>query len=163
MRALRRTARVPLLRDSRGVSVIEFGLLAPVLAFIMLGIIDLSTAYARKMAIEQAVHRALEKAAVGTVQDDYSFLETEVKSALPDLPSTGVTVTSWKLCDTAVSTVPCGFRADGTAEETSRYVKIAVVDRWKPSFPYGLGSYRFFNIGTDGKIPLKAETSLRVQ
>ena len=166
MRILRRPVRLPLLRDSRGVSVIEFGLLAPILAFVIMGIIDVAQAYSRKMAIEQAVDRALEKAAVGVVQTDYTFLKTEVKNALPDLATTGITVTTWMQCDTTTKSNfqdACGFRANGSAEETSRYVKITVVDRWEPNFSYGIAGYHIFTTGSDGKIQIKVETSLRVQ
>lgn len=154
------------LRDERGVSVIELAFLAPILCFMMLGMSDLARGYTRKMALEQAVHRALEKAAVGTVQTDYTFLKTEVKNALPDVVLANVTVDTWLMCDT--TKMPnfqdvCGARADGQPQEISRYVKLKVIDRWDPMFNYAALGRKLFKTGTDGKVQLSVDTSLRVQ
>jgi Flp pilus assembly protein TadG len=154
------------LRDERGVSVIEFAFLAPILCFMMLGMSDLARGYTRKMALEQAVHRALEKAAVGTVQTDYTFLKTEVKSALPDVVLGNITVDTWLMCDTTKMPTfqdVCGSRADGTPQEISRYVKLKVIDRWDPMFNYAALGRTLFKTGTDGKVQLSVDTSLRVQ
>jgi Flp pilus assembly protein TadG len=165
MRTAPRARRRSLLRDERGVSVIEFGFLMPVLAFMMLGISDLARGYSRKMALEQGVHRALEKASVGIVQTDYTFLKTEVRNALPDVPLSGIQVDTWVLCDTTRKTFDqeCGFRANGQPEEISRYVKVTVTERWEPMFSYGIFGAHIFNVGADGKVPLSVNTSLRVQ
>ena len=49
-----------LARDERGTSLIEFGFLAPFLALLAMGIIDLSRGLAERFAIQQAVNRSLE-------------------------------------------------------------------------------------------------------
>ena len=46
--------------DERGVSVVELGLVAPVLALMIAGIIDLSQGLAQRFAMQQAVNRSLE-------------------------------------------------------------------------------------------------------
>jgi Flp pilus assembly pilin Flp len=158
--------RPSLLRDERGVSVIEMGFLAPILGFMMLGMVDLANGYTRKMAVENAVARAMEKVAVLAVQDDYTFLKTEVTSAMPSVTASTITVEAYSLCDTTKMPTfksECGFRADGTPEQISRYVKLKVADRWAPMFNYGIGGYRLYKAGTDGKVPLTVETQLRVQ
>jgi Flp pilus assembly protein TadG len=53
--------RKPFFRDERGAAVIELALVAPILAALTAGIIDLSTAYSRKLAFEQGAQRAIEK------------------------------------------------------------------------------------------------------
>jgi Flp pilus assembly pilin Flp len=156
----------PLLRDERGVSVIEMGFLAPILAFMLLGMVDLANGYTRKMAVENAVARAMEKVAVLAVQDDYTFLKTEIAAAVPTVVASTITVDTYALCDT--TKMPnfkseCGFRANGTPEQISRYVKVRVADRWKPMFNYGIGGAYLFRTGSDGKVPLTVETQLRVQ
>jgi Flp pilus assembly pilin Flp len=155
-----------LLRDERGVSVIELGFLAPILAFMMLGTVDLANGYTRKMRVETAVARAMEKAAVLSVQDDYTFLKTEVTTALPSVTASTVTVETYAMCDTvkqATFKSECGFRANGTPEEIQRYVKLKVADRWKPMFNYGAFGFYLYKTGSDGKVPLTVETQLRVQ
>jgi Flp pilus assembly protein TadG len=155
-----------LLGDERGVSVIELGFLAPILAFMMLGTVDLANGYTRKMRVETAVARAMEKAAVLSVQDDYTFLKTEVTTALPSVTASTVTVDAYTLCDTTKAATfksECGFRVDGTPEEIQRYVKLKVADRWRPLFNYGAFGFYLYKTGSDGKVPLTVETQLRVQ
>src|SRR5438309_10581374 len=50
-----------LLGDTRGAAVIEMALVAPVLALGVIGIVDVSNAYSRKLALEQGAQRAVEK------------------------------------------------------------------------------------------------------
>ena len=47
--------------DERGAAVIELALIAPVLATMTVGVLDLSTAFSRKLALEQAAQRGVEK------------------------------------------------------------------------------------------------------
>jgi TadE-like protein len=158
--------RSPLLADERGVSVIELGFLIPILAFMMLGMIDLANGYTHKMAVENAVARAMEKVAVSAVQDDYTYLKAEITAALPSVAAASVTVDPYSMCDTTKQTTfksECGFRSDGTPEEISRYVRVKVDDRWQPMFNYGFAGKSIFNTGADGKVPVTVETQLRVQ
>jgi len=155
-----------LLRDERGVSVIEFGFLVPILGFMLLGMVDLANGYTRKMAVENAVARAMEKVSVLAVQDDYTFLKAEVVNAYSRVTASSVTVDAYSMCDTTRMPTfrsECGFRADGTPEEISRYVRLRVEDRWKPTFNWGVFGLRLYKTGTDGKVPLNVDTQLRVQ
>src|SRR3954453_15243564 len=47
--------------DVRGVAVIELALVAPILALTVIGIVDMSNAYSRKLALEQGAQRSIEK------------------------------------------------------------------------------------------------------
>src|SRR5688500_20355882 len=49
------------LRDERGAAVIEVALVAPILALMTIGIIDVSQAFNRRLTLEQAAQRAIEK------------------------------------------------------------------------------------------------------
>lgn len=158
--------RPSLLDDERGLSVIELGFLAPLLAFMLLGMADLANGYTRKMAVENAVNRAMEKVSVLAVQDDYTFLKAEIASALPSVTPSTITVDPYSMCDTTKMPTfksECGVRADQTPQEVSRYVRVRVADRWKPMFNYGMAGAYLFKTGTDGKVPLTVETQLRVQ
>ena len=81
-------------RDESGVSVIELGLIAPVIAFMIIGMTDMARGFAAKLKLEQAAHRALEKVAVGTGQSDYSYVRTEAATAA-GVPEANVAVTTW--------------------------------------------------------------------
>ena len=50
-----------LVNDDRGAALIELAMVAPVLLTLMVGVIDMSNVYSRKLAIEQGAHRAIEK------------------------------------------------------------------------------------------------------
>ena len=52
---------VKLAREDRGAAVIELALIAPVLALLIIGVTDISIAYGRKLELEQAVQRSIEK------------------------------------------------------------------------------------------------------
>jgi Flp pilus assembly protein TadG len=47
--------------DERGAAVIELALVAPLLALLTIGIIDVSQAFNRRLTLEQAAQRAIEK------------------------------------------------------------------------------------------------------
>jgi Flp pilus assembly protein TadG len=152
-----------LVRSQRGAVVIELALLAPILALMIVGIIDLSMAFGRKLAIEQAAQRAIEKVAQttgeltaedtikkeavcqinGTINvDDPDTPESEVNTcAAGRLTTADVTVTYSLTCDDVVTdyAVDC---ADGQSEV--RYITAKVVDSYKPMFPiHGDGTYHF--------------------
>src|SRR5690349_7864100 len=58
-----------LFRNERGAAVIELAMVAPVLALMTIGIVDMSNAYSRKLNLEQAAQRAIEKI-MQTTQDN---------------------------------------------------------------------------------------------
>lgn len=50
-----------LVGNERGAAIIELALIAPVVAIAVAGISDLSSAFSRKLALEQGAQRAIEK------------------------------------------------------------------------------------------------------
>jgi hypothetical protein len=50
-----------LLKDDGGAAIIELALIAPIFALMTIGVIDISNAYNRKLILEQAAQRAIEK------------------------------------------------------------------------------------------------------
>ena len=83
-----------LARDERGVSVIEFAFVAPIMMALILGVTDLSRAFATRLTLQQAANRAVEKAGVGTVQTDYNSLKAEAAAAA-GVAATAVAVDAW--------------------------------------------------------------------
>lgn len=152
--------RVPdLPRDRRGSSLIEFALMAPVLALMFVGISDFARGLARKFQIEQATYRALELITVGSIQSDYSYVRPEAAAAAGE-PEANVAVTNWLECNNVQKaqfseTCPTG-------QETARFVQVTIVSDFQPSFSYGpLG--RHFGGNEDGTMRLTARSTLRVQ
>ena len=126
-----------LARDERGTSLIEFGFLAPFLAVLALGIIDLSRGLAERFALQQAVNRSLElvqsrpATASATATDlDYEFAKTEAEAAA----GTGatVTLTRWLECNGVDKGAASGSCADG--EDTARYLRIRIAKNFQGEF-----------------------------
>lgn len=150
-----------LAHDHRGVSVVEFALVAPFLGLLVMGISDLSRGLSAKFALDQAAHRTLERSLAGArgspaATQDYDYLKTEAAAAA-GVPESAVTLTKWLEC--------AGTRMDsfqGTCapgEEIARYVQLTINSRFTPTFPYGpMG-----RAATDGTVPVVAEAALRVQ
>jgi Flp pilus assembly protein TadG len=48
-------------QDERGASIVELALVTPILASLLIGMVDLSRAYSYKLNLEQGAQRAIEK------------------------------------------------------------------------------------------------------
>jgi Flp pilus assembly protein TadG len=114
-------------RDERGVSAVEFGFLIPILATLILGIIDLSSGLQHRFTLQQAVTRSLEivqanrVAANSSGAPDYSFLRQEVATAA-NVPLANVTLRQFRECNGAPATPYDGNCADDT--DTARYLEL---------------------------------------
>ena len=80
-----------LARDQRGAAIIELALIAPVFALMTIGIVDMSNAYSRKLALEQGAHRAIEKIMQTTEDSTVELtLANEAVCQVNGVDSTGV-------------------------------------------------------------------------
>lgn len=127
-----------LARDERGTSLIEFGFLAPFLAFMTMGVIDLSRGLAERFALQQAVNRSLELvqarpavAGEDATDLDYSFVKTEAAAAA-GVPETQVTMTRWLECEGVVQPQVTGVCDD--EEDTARYLRVRIVKNFQGQF-----------------------------
>ena len=165
--------------DQDGAAVIELALVAPVLALTVIGIVDMSNAYSRKLALEQGAQRAVEKIMQTTESSTVeNTLTTEavcqVNGVNADgtcktspITSSNVTVT-WRLectdsggtMTSQTSTVAATFDAytcaSGTVKE-ARYVQVALTDKYYPLFPIHFASF-----ATDS-YPLSATAGMRTE
>ena len=172
-----------LLADIRGAAVIEMALVAPVLALGTIGIIDVSNAYSKKLALEQGAQRAIEKIMNTTENASVeSTLATEAVCQVNGTTTTGgvttcnstpittsdVTVT-WRLdCTQGGTTTSSSTTTSGTydtAVNTCRtaggtmagYVSVTVNDKYSPLFPIHFAA---FNTG-DSTYHLSATAGVR--
>lgn len=144
-----------LARDERGTSLIEFGFLAPFLALLTMGVIDLSRGIAERFALQQAINRGLElvqarpayaDATSGDV--DYSFVKTEVAAAAEVKDPAQVTLTRWLECDGGDPKAVTDTCEDG--QDVARYLRVRVTKTFIGEFYYKT-------------IPLAASGTLRTQ
>ncbi|GLR48390.1 TadE/TadG family type IV pilus assembly protein [Sphingomonas astaxanthinifaciens] len=148
--------------DERGAAVIELALAAPILATLVIGIVDISNAYSRKLSLEQAAQRAMEKI-MQTTDDD--TVDTTVTKDIEDaagIPAASITMTTKLFCtsrSTGVVTQKSNFTDDcnGATEWESRYIEITAVDEFQPMFPIKFGA------NANGKYPIRVKVGMRTQ
>ena len=171
--------------DQQGAALIELGLAAPILATFVIGIVDLSNAYSRKLTIEQAAQRGIEKIMQTTENGQVdATAEAEIEAAANLLPSqvtmtitqecthrtTGVrrnlTITAPQVVTTEVAEVgeesyQAAYFDPGnncTSDEfRANYIVVEAVDEFTPMFPITFGA------NAAGKYPMKVRVGVRTQ
>lgn len=145
--------------DERGNSLIEMALVAPLLATLLVGTVDLSNAYSEKLALEQSAQRVIEYVQRSGYQtSDNTALEDEAETAA----GTGstATVTSWLECnnDGVHLNLDTGTCANATVPY-ARYAQITVRKTFTPMF----GTSLFGSANGDGTVDIAATAGVRVQ
>jgi Flp pilus assembly protein TadG len=165
-----------LVGNERGAAIIELALVAPIFALMTIGIVDMSNAYSRKLALEQGAQRAIEKIQQ-TTQDNTveDTLKNEAVCQVDGTDSSGNCITTTPI---TTDNVTVDFRlectnADGTVEvktgvdaaddctvsqKQAQYVSVTVTDKYTPMFPI-----HFSGIGADGTYHLSATAGMRTQ
>jgi Flp pilus assembly protein TadG len=170
-----------LAESESGAAVIELALIAPVLALMTIGVIDISNAFGRKLALEQGAQRAIEKVMQTTGSTTVeNTLKTEAVCQVNGTNSDGtcktspisasnVTVTYRLECtdaggtttaqsstvDTTFDTYSC---PGGTARE-AKYLEVLVTDKYTPMFSTHFAG---FNEG-DGTYHISATAGMRTK
>ena len=168
-----------LARNERGAVIIELAFVAPVLALMAIGVVDLSNAYSRKLALEQGAQRAIEKIMQTT---DYDTVEaTLTNEALCQVNGTNADG-SCKVAPITASNVIVSYRlecsasggtmttqtstndaifdayicAPGTTKE-ARYIQIALTDNYQAMFPVHFSGF------SAGGYPISATAGMRTK
>ncbi|MCL6740635.1 pilus assembly protein [Sphingomonas sp. RB56-2] len=153
-------------RDKSGAVIIEFAFVAPILALITIGVVDMSNAFGRKLMLEQAAQRSIEKimqtTGVLTVEDT---IATEAVCQYNGTNENGSCKTS--PITTANVTVQHRMECDGVETEDeecaqgeveSRWIEVTVRDNYEPMFPV-----HFSGVNEDGTYHLQAVAGMRTQ
>lgn len=155
--------RLPLLKDERGASLIEMGLILPVFATVVIGVIDLSSAYSQKLLLEQSAYRAIEKVQqYQSTESTYSTLKTEVVAAatsagFTDVAASNVTLDYWLECNGARQT---NYDSTCSSGQTyARWISVDVTHTFTPMF----ASDKWPGSNSDGTYTLHGRASLRTQ
>jgi Flp pilus assembly pilin Flp len=148
-------------RDERGVATIELALFAPILASMIIGVVDMSNAYSRKLACEQAAQRAIEKVMQTTGEETPAQTiidEAADQANIPDDEKADKITVSYRLeCDQVQVD---DYDAECTSGQIeSRYIEVEVSDVYQPMFPLHFGTYD----GAAGGYPVSAKAGMRTQ
>jgi Flp pilus assembly protein TadG len=170
-----------LLPDQGGAAIIELALVAPVFALLTVGVIDMTNAFNRKLALEQGVQRAVEKI-MQTTQDQTveDTLKTEVQCQVNGVQSNGtcnttpvalsdVTVT-WRLeCtdsagtmtsqSTTVAATYDTFTCPTPGSTAAGYLQVRVDNKFTPMFPLHFASFNT----SDGTYHISATAGIRTK
>jgi Flp pilus assembly protein TadG len=144
------------LRDSRGTSVIELGLISPVLLIFMLGMIDLSMGYSAKLKLQQSAARAIELANAGGISSPAINAMSAEAQAASGLDSSHVTVDSWLECDGTRQTSIAVVCADG--QQVARYVSVTINSTYAPMMSGAMQAF-----GLPGTVAIRGDASVRMQ
>jgi hypothetical protein len=115
-----------LLRNGAGNVTIELALLAPILATMLIGLVDLSNAFSDKLRLEQIAQRTIEKVMQKSFKvADVADLETEAEAEAGT--GSNATVSYWLECNEVKQTGTDAYTAgcpDG--QHYARYVQLEI-------------------------------------
>lgn len=154
------TRLLRLANDTSATSMIELALLSPIAAMLLMGLVDTSFGFQKKLETEQVAQRVVEKAtSYGNAGSDYSGLPQEAADAA-NVPQSAVTMDKWLACDRVRQE-----NFDGTCpanQEISRHISIKIASSYAPMFPYGPVG-RAVGAQEDGSIPFTVMSAVRIQ
>jgi Flp pilus assembly protein TadG len=136
-----------------GVATIELALIAPVLATLVVGVADVTTAFNRKVTLEQAVQRAVERVMQTTAEYTVADNIKEEVHRAAGVPKANVSVDYFLTCNGVVKSAD--LDCTGTEAEI-RYTIVSAFDTYTPVIPLDA-------IGFGGPITLRVETEMRTQ
>ena len=158
---IRRTAT--LARDERGAALIEMALALPVLAGLLIGMVDISRAYSAKLQLEQSAYRAIEKVQqYNTTSSTYNTLKAEAASAaqasgFTTVTASDVTIDFWLECNGVRA---ADYNTSCASNETyARWVTVDIAGTFTPMF----ASRRWPGANTNGTFTLHGKAGLRTQ
>jgi Flp pilus assembly protein TadG len=141
-------------RSERGAAVIEMALVAPFIATMVIGVVDLSNAFGRKLKCEQAAQRAIEKIMNTTANDTVEATLTKEAAEQAGVAESNVTVTFRVECNgSAVAATDCQ-----PGEKMSQWIDVIVKDQYKPLFPVHMSG-----INSDGTYHVQGQAGIRTQ
>lgn len=152
-----------LARDESGASLIEMGLALPILASLLIGMVDISRAYSAKLQLEQAAYRAVEKVQqYNTTASTYNTLKGEAAAAARSAGFTSatdsdVTIDFWLECNGARAADYNSVCPGG--QTFARWVTVDVRGTFTPMF----SSRRWPGANSDGTFTLHGRAGLRTQ
>ena len=148
--------------DNEGAAIVELALCAPILATMIIGIVDLSNAYTRKLNLEQAAQRGMEKIMQTTDDDTVDVAVVNEIARAANIAVANVTMTTKLFCTnrssgTVVERASFTDDCNPSTEWESRYIEITAVESFTPMFPIKFGA------DSAGKYPMRVKVGMRTQ
>ena len=160
------STRFTLIRDQRGAAMIELAFVAPVIALLTVGVVDLSNGFGTKLRIEQAAQRSIEKVMQTTgvlnVEDtiaaeavcQYNGNNADGSCKTAPLTTADVVVVHRLECNNVFTADPdCPVN-----QQERRWVQVTVSTDYTPMFPL-----HFSGIAANGKYHIKSVAGMRTE
>ena len=159
---------IQLWREERGAAIIELAIVAPVIALMTVGVVDLSNGFGTKLRVEQAAQRSVEKVMQTT---GITNVETTIANEAicqfngtldngtcktAPLTADNVAVVHSLYCNNGATPVATDDCPDGQTE--SKWIKVTVTTEYKPMFPL-----HFTGIDANGKYRIQASAGMRTE
>ena len=151
-------------RDERGASVIELALVAPFLAALVVGMVDISRGYSHKVQLEQAAQRSIEKAMQGKKGTTlFQTLQAEAMTAA-SVSTSAVDVKYWLECNgvsqfQSKATMTADYeKVCPSGQQYARYVEVTITKNYAPMF-----KTKFLGAKADGTFDVVGKAGIRVQ
>ena len=157
---------INLIRDQRGAAMIELAFVAPVIALLTVGVVDLSNGFGTKLRVEQAAQRSIEKVmqttGVLTVENtiaaeavcQYNGTNSDGTCKTAPLTTADVVVTHRLECDNIITVAPDCL----PTQKESRWIQVMVSTDYTPMFPL-----HFTGIAANGKYHIKSVAGMRTE
>ena len=141
-----------LARSARGAATIELALVMPILTTLLIGVVDITTAFNRKLELEQAVQRSIERVMQTTTDETVEANIKQEAAEAAGIDEDDVIVEYTLTCDG----VDTDYETDCTTGQAEvRYVNVSVTTTFTPMFPLAqLGM-------SDDHFTITAETGIR--
>lgn len=153
--------------DESGTSVMELGLIAPILAALVIGMIDVGKGYTHKLVLEQVAQRVVEKAMQGVQTDNSTSIFDTLKAeaaAEAGVSLEEVAVRYWLECagvsqNTSAATMEEDYKPSCTVGvQSSRFLEVRIQKAYTPTF-----NMPWLGANAQGQVIVKARAGLRVQ
>lgn len=152
--------------EERGAAIIELAFIAPIIALMTVGVVDLSNGFGRKLKLEQAAQRSIEKvmqttgvlSVEGTITNEAlcQYNGTNADGSCKTLPITSANVTVTHRVECAGVLTNADDCVDDDVE--AKWLQVKVTDDYAPLFPL-----KFTGIDAGGKYHIEAIAGMRTK
>lgn len=151
-----------LLRDRAGAAMIELGLVAPMLIFIVLAVSDMAQGFSAQLQLKQAADRTIGLVTMaGQRAGSYNYLQAEGANASGQ-PASNVAVSAWLECN-SVKQASSVNNCQGGAQY-ARYVSVAITGNYTPAYPSSvMASIYGGTLSLANTVTMTARAAVRVQ
>lgn len=116
----------------RGTATVELALVLPIFATMLIGVVDMTTAFNRKLEMEQAVQRSIERVMQTTTNQTVEANIKQEAAEAAGIDEDDVTVTYTLTCNGTAT----AYNQDCTLGQTEvRYVNVSATTTFTPMFP----------------------------